>query len=99
MMDKKRIKQLLRAEAKLHALEARGVDNWDWYEESLKEYYNTVQLEEDVESLVEDLSVILLHGAHEPSERGAGYATTQECLDEAVGVILHFIKDRDNDTD
>lgn len=32
-----RLKTLERAEAKLQALEAGGVDNWEWYGESLKE--------------------------------------------------------------
>ncbi len=30
---------LLDAEAKLSALEAGGVDNWEWYGDSLQEYY------------------------------------------------------------
>ena len=35
----KRYKQLMRAEAKLTALERGGVDNWDWYEASLEDHY------------------------------------------------------------
>lgn len=32
-----RYKVLLHKEAKLDALEAGGVDNWEWYEESLND--------------------------------------------------------------
>ncbi len=35
----KRYKDLLRAEAKLTALERGGVDNWDWYSASLEDHY------------------------------------------------------------
>jgi len=30
---------LVRQSAMLRALEAGGVDNWEWYSESLKDYY------------------------------------------------------------
>lgn len=34
-VEEKRLAELLREEWKLNALEAGGVDNWEWYEESL----------------------------------------------------------------
>lgn len=34
----KRYKELLDSEKKLHALEAGGVDNWQWYSESLQQH-------------------------------------------------------------
>ena len=34
-VDEKRLAELLRKEWKLWALEAGGVDNWDWYSYSL----------------------------------------------------------------
>lgn len=33
-----RYNQLLRSEDRLECLEAGGVDNWDWYSDSLREY-------------------------------------------------------------
>lgn len=36
-ISEKRLKELERAAAKLQALENGGVDNWEWYSESLKE--------------------------------------------------------------
>lgn len=34
-ISKKRYKELLRTEKELAALEAGGVDNWEWYSEAL----------------------------------------------------------------
>lgn len=34
-VDEKRLAELLREEWKLRALERGGVDNWDWYDDSL----------------------------------------------------------------
>lgn len=38
MIDEKRLEELLKAEAKLQALENAGVDNWQWYSEAMEEY-------------------------------------------------------------
>ncbi len=37
-INKERLEDLLRTERKIKALEAGGVDNWDWYSESLQEF-------------------------------------------------------------
>lgn len=34
-----RYNELLKSEDKLTALEDGGVDNWDWYDESLRDFY------------------------------------------------------------
>ena len=39
-ISKERYEELLDAEMKLSCLEAGGVDNWDWYSESLEEYWD-----------------------------------------------------------
>lgn len=40
LINQKRLKELLAAEAKLYALENGGVDNWSWYSESINDYLN-----------------------------------------------------------
>jgi len=45
-IEPKRLKELERAEAKLNALEAGGVDNWDNYDDSLEEYRAVNELED-----------------------------------------------------
>lgn len=42
-----RYEELLRSEKKLCALESGGVDNWEWYGESLREFYKEEWGEED----------------------------------------------------
>jgi hypothetical protein len=86
-ISEKRLKELERAEAKLAALEAGGVDNWEWYDEALKDYRETIEQEERLEALLEDLEVELLSGAHEPSERGGGYSTTNEARRAGMEVL------------
>jgi len=88
-----RIKELERAEAKLNALEAGGVDNWEWYGESLKEYNKTVRLEEELENMLEEIEVELLQGAYEPSERGAGYCSRGESREKAMVVLKTGVED------
>ncbi|MCK5616358.1 hypothetical protein KAR91_81605 [Candidatus Pacearchaeota archaeon] len=96
-LSKERIKELERKEAKLNALEAGGVDNWKWYGEALKEYNNTIRLEKKLEEILEDIEVALLEGAYEPSERGAGYSTTEESRDNAMIVLKDGITDIQRD--
>ena len=71
---KKRLKTLEMAEAKLNALEAGGVENWEFYGESLKEYYLANNLEEKRELLFNSLEIAFGECAYEPSERGSGIA-------------------------
>ena len=40
--------QLLDAQNKLSALENGGVDNWEWYSESLADYYAEKEKDEQV---------------------------------------------------
>lgn len=86
-VSEKRLKELERAEAKLNALEAGGVDNWEWYGESLKEYRVENELEEKREDLLDELEVIFGECAYEPSERGAGIAFTDDYRSEAMCLL------------
>lgn len=38
LIEENRLKELLESEARLDALEWGGVDNWEWYGESLSQY-------------------------------------------------------------
>jgi hypothetical protein len=92
-ISSKRLKELERAEAKLRALEFGGVDNWEFYDECLTAYNNQIEAEEKLETLLEELEVTFLEGAYEPSERGAGYATTDEARNTAMGLLKDYIKE------
>lgn len=43
------IEELENRDEKLSALEAGGVDNWEWYAESLSDYFNNIEEEEEEE--------------------------------------------------
>ena len=85
------MKQLLKAEKKLNALEAGGVDNWEWYGEALSALFKEEEREELIEdyfgSIMEELSL----GAYEPSERGAGYAFHEENEEKALDILKKLI--------
>ena len=71
----KRLKELEDCEAKLRALEAGGVDNWEFYDESLSAYLDAKEREEKIEKLFDDvLENLCTNGKiEEPAGRGCGY--------------------------
>lgn len=72
-ISEKRLKELERAAAKLRALEAGGVDNWEWYGESLKEWFKENELEELVESYADSILELC------SSEGDVEYPAGREC--------------------
>ena len=88
MSDTKRMKELLRAEAKLNALEAGGVDNWEWYGESLKDWFAENELDERLEALIDELEIAFGECAYEPSERGAGVAFNDDAGKEVMRILV-----------
>lgn len=70
----KRLKELERAESKLSALEAGGVDNWEWYSESLSGWFRENRLEELVEEFIQNVNEIMVDGVDYdfPAGREAG---------------------------
>ena len=89
-ISEKRLRALERAESKLNALEAGGVDNWDNYDDSLEEYRAENELEERREELIGDLEEVFGTGAYEPSERGGGIAFTVDAEKDAMEVLKRF---------
>lgn len=83
-----KLKELQRDQAKLRALECGGVDNWEWYDEALKEYRETIEHEENLEDMAEEIMGILSEFVMEPAGRGAGYGYN----DGAYDAVLQFLK-------
>lgn len=79
--------------AKLDALEAGGVDNWEWYDESLEGWFAENELEEKADSLIESICEALSVGTYEPSGRGAGFAFNEESIKDARDLILSSMKE------
>ena len=64
--------------AKLEALERGGVDNWEWYDESLKSLVEEEKKEEAAIEVLGEILSIVLDDIYEPSERGGGVAVSEE---------------------
>ena len=72
-LSQKRYDELLDIENKMHYLEAGGIDNWEWYGESLTEYWEIKEKEEEAKAekerlfaIFEDIELTILEGAYEP---------------------------------
>lgn len=89
---KKIQRQLLKLEA-LEALEAGGVDNWEWYGESLKDWFKCNELDELVEAFINNLNDIIAEAdISEPAGTGCGYYISFE--EEFVSkLVLDFARD------
>ena len=92
------LKGLEKQVRKLQALEAGGVDNWEWYDESMEPIRKEEQEKELYENVLEEVCTILCESAYEPSERGAGYTFTVEAQDEALEVLIKHLKPREENT-
>ena len=86
-INAKELKRLQRVAAKLEALEAGGVGNWEWYDESMKDYRATIEREENLEGLLDELCEVLFSSAYEPSERGAGFTCTEAAKADAIKLL------------
>lgn len=76
----------------LDALEAGGVDNWEWYDESLKSWREENEKEELAEHFLEELLEIICTDCRieQPSGTGAGYGISE--TQPALDFILHNIE-------
>jgi len=90
MISKKEYEKLKRDQEKLEALEAGGVDNWEFYGEALKEWEAKYELKEKRENLLEDLSECFGECAFEPSEAGAGIAFRDEAVENAMAILEEY---------
>lgn len=79
--------------SKLRALESGGVDNWEWYGESLKEWNKENEIDELLDSIIETINDVLIEAdVEQPAGRGCGYSIT---FDEAQmkRLILDHLKE------
>lgn len=95
-ITKRYLETLERAQAKLQALEAGGVDNWEWYGESLKEFRKEEQTDELIENYVDSiLTVCSEEGDVEyPAGRECGANILLRDAEDAVSSLLRkFIQE------
>lgn len=95
-ITERRLKELERAAAKLAALEAGGVDNWEWYSESLREYRKEEQLDELLDQYTDEiLEICSLEGEVEyPAGRECGHSILLGQAEGSVrGMLYKFLKE------
>lgn len=74
-IDENTYKKMMRDIAKLTALEAGGVDNWDGYSFSLEEWHKENALDEILEGIISDINDILVGAdVDQPAGSGCGYS-------------------------
>lgn len=95
-ITKRYLKNLERAYSKLEALEAGGVCDWEWYDESLKDFRKEEQTEELIENYVDSiLTVCSEEGDVEyPAGRECGHNILLRDAEDAVSSLLRkFIQE------
>jgi len=85
--------------AKLDALEAGGVDNWEWYGESLKEWNAENEKAEITDELIEELCEVICCEIDQPAGSGCGYGITTDGLKEMHKLLMRYVKDYNENND
>ena len=86
-IDEKELARLKDIEAQWQALEAGGVDNWEFYDDAMAPYWKMKEVEEAYEDLAQDILEVVGEYAYEPSERGAGFAVYPHGVDTLLELL------------
>lgn len=95
-ITKRYLKNLERAYSKLEALEAGGVCDWEWYDESLKDFRKEEQTEELIENYVDSiLTVCSEEGDVEyPAGRECGHNILPgDAEDTVISLLRKFLQE------
>jgi hypothetical protein len=86
-------KDVQRKLAKLEALEAGGVDNWQFYDEAIKEWRAKNENEETAEDIVVEILTAIHEYIEEPAGRGCGYGLKPGGYRVAAEILLERIQE------
>lgn len=89
--------RLIKAERRLDALEAGGVDNWDGYEAALAPLVVEEKLEETLTDLASDIETVVCSSIEEPAGRGCGVGLAAAGFDEILELLRKNIKELKTD--
>ena len=92
-ITKNRLKELEKLEAKMIALEGAGVDNWEGYGIAMEKIEEQEEIDSKIDQAVTKALEVLQESAFEPSERGAGFAATEEAQEEAYDILTKVINE------
>lgn len=98
LITKAEYERLLDRDEKLTALEEGGVDNWEWYEESLKDYYQRQEederreeIEDKISEKFDEMISDLEKSIYEPSTHGTGFCFEEEAVKKAKETVIDMI--------
>lgn len=83
----KRLAELEETQAKMDALEAGGVDNWENYGDALKDFWAERNRREIIETAIGEIIQALCEGVEEPAGRGCGYGVSDEATANAERLL------------
>ena len=88
--------KIQRSLSKLDALEAGGVDSWEWYDDSLKDWFKENEIDYELEEFVEYVRDLLVDAeVDQPAGTGCGYSITinEESLKSRALRFANIISD------
>lgn len=90
-IDRERLEELEDIEMKMLALEAGGVDNWEFYGESLNGYFDRKKKAEKISMAIDEVVEALCEGVEEPAGHGCGFGVRPECIEDANKILAKFM--------
>lgn len=76
-LSQEEYKKIQRQLDKLNALELGGVDNWEYYDACLSEWYADNEVDELLDTAIENINDVLAEAkVDEPAGQGCGYSIT-----------------------
>lgn len=76
-LKKSEYEKMQRELSKLYALEAGGVDNWEFYSESLTEWHKEIEVDELLDAVIDSINDIVCDAeVDQPAGHGCGYSIT-----------------------
>lgn len=106
LITKAEYERLLDRDEKLTALEEGGVDNWEWYEESLKDYYQRQEederreeIEDKISEKFDEMISDLEKSIYGPSILGTDFCFDEEAVKKAKETIIDMIMSCTSETE
>jgi hypothetical protein len=93
-ISEERLAELEDFEAILEALEAGGVDNWEFYDVALQPYRAQKKEEEKLDDLIEELCEALVTEIEQPAGSGCGFGFSNVGLLTAKKILKRFITEK-----
>lgn len=96
-LSAERIKELEKAESKLLALEAGGVDNWNGYDFAMEDFRKEEKYEELLEEVAGCVVDAISDCIEEPAGRGCGYGIRKQGYINIAEVLKKYsLKEKDS---